>query len=220
MKVDDLIDAIGKIDLKYVEEAEIEKLPRRQDKLPRHMISWAAGIAVLLIVGSAGTLILQQNRMSQTESACEDADATMPIENDSFAEETAEGMGEMEGIEESAEDALNVTENKDFAWVQDVVPEDLTLIASDGETFSYENRESSRKLVISIEEAVNEELAENLTENSATGESVTDGAESEETGMQENAPNKIVVVWNDYIVTIETENLTQEEIDKILMEMK
>lgn len=206
MKVDDLIDAIGKIDLKYVEEAEAEKFPGKQDKLPRHMISWAAGIAVLLIVGSAGTLILQQNRMSQTESACEEADATMPIENDSFAEETAEGMGEMEGIEESAEDALNVTENKDFAWVQDVVPEDLTLIASDGETFSYENRESSRKLVISIEEAVNEELVEDFV--------------MEESDTQENAPDSIVVAWKGYIVTIETENLTQEEIDKILMEMK
>ena len=219
MKVDDLIDAIGKIDLKYVEEAEAEKFPGKQDKLPRHMISWAAGIAVLLIVGSAGTLILQQNRMSQTESACEDADATMPIENDSFAEETAEEIGEMVGIEEGAEieesveigdgsdeSAIVVTENKDFAWIQDVVPEDLTLVAGNEKTFSYENEESSRKLVISIEEAVNEELVEDFV--------------MEESDTQENAPDSIVVAWKGYIVTIETENLTQEEIDKILMEMK
>ncbi len=144
MNVDALIDAIGKIDPRYVEEAEREQnfsesfvsemdsksrqTVTVQTKKERHggwkkqrtlWLSLAACIGLLVLVGTTGVLYINlAPSADSTADACyeESAEATGMAENDMIEEEAAVDLES--GVEDLAQDKIVINEWEEIASIQ------------------------------------------------------------------------------------------------------
>lgn len=104
MKIDELLDALGKIDPVYIEEAEKARFARR--RRVKYWVPAAACAALLILGGSFGLWRLGNGAADMTESAGEAAGKTDMAENaeaaDAAACEDAAASGVAENAEETA----------------------------------------------------------------------------------------------------------------------
>lgn len=97
MKIDELLDALGKIDPVYIEEAEKTRFARR--RRVKYWVPAVACAALLVLGGSFGLWRLDNGASGMTESAGEAAGAA------DMAESTGEAAGKTDMAESAAEAA-------------------------------------------------------------------------------------------------------------------
>lgn len=113
MRVDDLIDAIGKIDLKYVEEAEIEELLQKKERNRKPFRVWmslAASVAVMILLGSVVRLYYDSGSKSSDSAVCEES-VEMAMDVAGKAEQAENAETSMEVAEDNGAGGENVVWN-------------------------------------------------------------------------------------------------------------